>query len=69
MTYMQKKSVYDMYASESKNLMSYASFLVGYIELNEEHKARDYMKRQADQFNEPFQVLSGFIKQVQYLPY
>lgn len=58
MTYMQKKSVYDSYASESKNLMSYASFMVGYLELNEERKAREYMKRQANQFNEPFQVLS-----------
>ena len=39
---------------------AYASFLVGYTELNEEQKARDYLDKMYKHFNGPFQVLSEF---------
>ena len=42
--------------NEGKNTPTYASYIVGYSELNEEQKARDYLKRFSDQFNGPFLV-------------
>lgn len=83
LSYVQKKAIYDNYATvslknlittqfnfsnlnfnthlkqlpnEGKNTPTYASYIVGYSELNEEQKSRDYLKRFSDQFNGPFLV-------------
>ena len=37
--------------------MSFASYVVGYIELNEENKAREYLNKFYSYFNGPFQVV------------
>jgi hypothetical protein len=44
-------------------MQSYASIVVGYTELNEENKARDYFSRMANYFNGPFLVSSEFLQQ------
>jgi hypothetical protein len=36
--------------------MSYAAFTVGYMELNEELKAKEYFNRLSNHFNGPFLV-------------
>jgi len=69
MTYGQKKSIYDTYSASlpepnGRTLLSYASFLVGFMELNEEHRAKEYMKKQGSHFSEPFQVLAEFTNTV-----
>ena len=42
--------------NEGANLMSFASYVVGYSELNEENKAREYLNKFYSYFNGPFQV-------------
>ena len=64
MTYAQKKSIYDHYApslnDNGADMLAYGSFLVGYLELNEEQKANEYMKKASSHFSEPFHVLSEY---------
>jgi hypothetical protein len=42
--------------ADGSSLLSYASYAVGYMELNEEQKSKDYVKQMSNYFNEPFQV-------------
>lgn len=64
--YAQKKAIYDNYAiqlpNESKNILTYASYVVGYSELREENKAKEYFNRMANHFIGPFNVLSESVQ-------
>ena len=42
--------------NDGRNLLSYASFIVGYIELNEETRSKDYLQRFSNHFSGPFMV-------------
>ena len=45
-------------SSDGKHTLSYASFVAGYLEINEENKARNYFERIATHFNGPFLVIN-----------
>lgn len=42
--------------NEGRNMPEYASYVVGYTELNDDVKARDYFNRMSTYFNGPFLV-------------
>jgi hypothetical protein len=42
--------------NDGKNILTYASYVVGYSELREEQKTKEYFNRMNNHFNGPFQV-------------
>lgn len=49
-------AIFQQLVSDGRNMPALMSFVVGYSELNEDTKAREYLSRMGTYFNGPFLV-------------